>query len=557
MIKKISLILILCSAVIITLLEIFAYRHNLLSSVLISRIWLVLTAHSLIFGSIYFFKIIGQDLSSKNFWGILSILFIVIVVSYNLENFPLFLSGETTQHLAASLTNWKEPDLGFTRTIQLGFPSRQFLLLSLPSLIFGQSIITERSMYLFIFVFGILMFYTGLRVYYRNKPQINQVSSLLILAITSIPAVQTLYRIFDIPILPMSFFFISIGLFTISQVYKSVWAITAFTWSLTMLATTYTPGISAWIFMTGITFMLILKNLFKSKDYYFTYLLSICLLVSITIGLNALFFRSDIRINDTDMPTNQENISKVISTYEYVFVKNFDMWGIQMPFLGYVMFVPVVLYLVGGILGIWGIPHFIFSIWVLTTITIAGLSKGYSNPSPLWAVYRQPVILPVILTGLADVVIQKKITIPNKILYLLFIILIGYSLYISANLIESWNINSTSDLRLPVLRDALKTARKYSINPRSPIQLVTYAQNPELKFMPDHLLYFFPNAQYDVPENSCLNNFDLRKNALIYTNNNSCFQYLQQKGLFQFENFYIKVYNQNHQFIKAIYIPGQ
>jgi hypothetical protein len=81
---------------------------------------------------------------------------------------PQFLSSESTQEISCFLNQFHPPEYGFFSNCFLGYPSRQFIIPSIPTLVFGRSLWTLQignSLYM---LMGIPVFLYGLLRYFHN-----------------------------------------------------------------------------------------------------------------------------------------------------------------------------------------------------------------------------------------------------------------------------------------------------------------------------------------------------------------------------------------------------
>lgn len=483
----------------ISIIETLAYRKVDPFPFIGSRIWLVWTIFYTVISLFVFGKTIFQEIKGKQYLGIFSLIFVTILVSFNLHSYPIDISGESTLQAGAALENIKKSDFGYTETAFLGYPSRQYLVTTWPSMVFGRSIVNYRLGYLLVFLLGIYLFYAGIKTCYSNRPQISQIATLGILSLLSFPIVLILLRIFEQTILPISFTYQALGWFLIVLKRERTTYFLAFIWILTMLATNYTPSLSIWVLFTTVAAVVSMQKMF-SEQYFGGLIFLLCLLTSIVFGINSIQFRQDLKLTKPNISPIQQ-MEKIPDTFEYFLVKNVDMYNNQVLLLGPLMFLPVLLYLVGGILNIWGAKHLLLILWIFATIIISGISPGYANPQISFGIHRATVVFPFLILAFVDIISSRKdIKIPVKYILLLSMIISLYDIYYVYSIYKK--SAEIYDIRSVALRETLETTGNLSISPEAPIKLGIFTTIPQFVLFPDHLKYFYPNTTL-IPEYPC------------------------------------------------------
>lgn len=197
-------------SVLACLLEILAYKNSQ-ASFLQSRIWLGWSVYFLIFSVVIILRTLILDIKSRKLWGIAVLVIVTGLTSFQIDQFPINISGESTQQVVAGLTNFKIHDLGYTQTAFLSNPARQYILMAIPSLIFGKTVTAYRLGYLFIFLLGIYLFYSGIRFYFREHRYSIEIGSIAVASILAFPVVPLLLRNFEQNTSPFSFTLAALG----------------------------------------------------------------------------------------------------------------------------------------------------------------------------------------------------------------------------------------------------------------------------------------------------------------------------------------------------------
>lgn len=517
--SHLGIILFTIFTVILSVFETLAYKKTGVFSITASRIWIIWTVYFTVCSLLMIIKTLWQDVKGKNLWGIFALLVVTILVSIKLYSFPLNISGETTQQLASALQNTKIQDLNYTKYSFLGYPSRQYLLAIWPTVFFGISITSYRVGYLFPFLFGIFLFYAGIRKYYTNYSSITSIAGLGILAVISFPVMPILLRTFEQITFPISFSLQAIGWLLIVLRKFNFHNILAFLWTLTTLSTTYTPALASWTLLIVMLAIIALKGLSK-RNWLSLYIIILCIVTAFLFFTSSLQGRTDIKLMQNGK-TIKQTAEKIPEVFSYFLDKNVNMYDNQVLFLGKLMFLPIIIYLLGSLFGIWGIKHFALTLWIVATIITSGLVEGYANPPIHFGIHRSVVVLPFLLLGLIDIISYKNLKLPSKIILLFFIIFILYDIFNVYSIYDKANANS--DVRSIVLRETLKTTKEFSIPQETPIQLGIFTQYPQPQYFPDHLKYFYPNAKL-IPTNDCPKELINVPTVIYLSKNHECYQ---------------------------------
>lgn len=281
-----------------------------------------------------------------------------------------------------------------------------------------------------------------------------------------------------------------------------------------MLATTYTPALASWALIT-IYLVYLTIRLFLTNQRLFSLFIVSVFMISIVFGATSILNRGDIHMTKGKQFINSTIVTKVTTALDYYFLKDTDMYDHHLPMLGYVMFLPVVLYLTAALLFYFGGKHTVIALWIITTAIISDIAKGYANPPAGLAIHRAIVTFPIIVVGIVSILLSKHFRLSKQLFSIIFLIIIAYDFYVVMFIYTQAQI--LFDPRAMVIRETLKTAQKYGIQTDLPIQIRITTQNPQFEFHPDHLPYFFPLATLSYQQNSCLDNFDFYQAGISFT----------------------------------------
>ncbi len=515
LIKRINVdvTLLVIFAILISVLETLAYRNEGIFSIIAGKIWLVWGIYFFFFACRLIVSIIKEDIKDHHFFGICALLFITFLSVIKLGSFPLTISGEGSIELNAALDNIKSESIGYTKNAFLGTMNRQYLITSLPSYFWGRTIISYRLGTVFVFLLGVYLLYAGIRTYYKKYLYIERLAGLMVLSILSIPIMTVILRIFDAVILPVSFTMQTVGILLIILKKPKPVSILAFMWILNLLATVYAPSVASWSLITLFIFIISVQALIRKNNIKFALWL-ICALTTAVFFASALLVRQDIRLKGMDKISNETRLNKTVESLEYFFLKNTNMYDQHVPFMGSLMFTPIVVYLVGSLLLFGGYRHLVFAVWVMGTIVVSGLSPGFASPPVWYGIHRSLIIFPFLLIAIIDIIASSKFKITGKLLVLLSIVFIVFDIYTFLDIYQTSQKNY--DFRALGIRETIQTAKKYNIPSDAPLLIGNFTNLRHFELFPDALKYFFPNTT-TLPNNICPSELKLSKE--VYFNN--------------------------------------
>ena len=522
-------------------------------AVVASRLWLAWTVYYFLYVFFVLYSLLIQDLKTKKIFGISILLLVTFLASFKLEIFPINISGESTLELKDALNNMRLEDYGYTKTAFLGNINRQYFLSAIPTLLLGRNIIALRLGFLIPFLLGVYLFYAGLRIFYKKSHQSYKLSSLAILTLFSFPLLTVMLRSFDAVILPIAYTMQALGVLLITLKKPYLAHFLSLSWVLSMLSTVYTPTLSSWGLIIAIVVIYAVKKLLEKKyTLFFFFLLSS--VVSLVFCWNAFKVRQDVRVGQIDSLSFQTAVEKTADAFRYFLVEKTNMYDQQVPYVGQLLFFPVILYLSGGLLFLWGIKHFFLIIWIVATLAATGISQGFAKP-PIWfGIQRALIIIPFLLLSFVDLIVAKDLKISRKLEVLLSVIIITFNLIIIHSIYRT--SQQVFDFRSIVIRDMFTTTQNYFIDEKTPIQLGTFTKSSNFRFFTESLPYLFPNYIMLEETKPCFSNLDPAKTGIFYTDKKECLEEIGKNSRFQKEEIIdLIIKKREPEMTKYIYLP--
>src|SRR6266436_702890 len=253
--------LIMGLVVILCLLELWAYFTQGVNSVIASRAWALMgVAYFAATGMLIGGSLLSDWRKGKCVFALL-VIALGVMVFYRLGNiYHLPINYESAQQLTSFLKdNIHKPDWGYTGNAFVGYPARQFIIVAIPSLLFGHEVFWLQFGYAMLFYSGVLCFFLGVRHYFSLKQHGELWALFTVLScFTFHYLMEYLYNMEQV-MLPVCFVMHALGWFLLSLEKLTPPRVLILAWIAGLLGTSYTPDLAAWI-LFQIFFLLVLAR---------------------------------------------------------------------------------------------------------------------------------------------------------------------------------------------------------------------------------------------------------------------------------------------------------
>jgi len=416
---------------------------------------------------------------------ILSLVIMVGLVLMNTSN-PRNVSGETTQEINCAMRLLKTTDLGFHQTCLFGYPARQFFLPALPSIIWGRSLTALNLGGGLYFVLGIVIFSSGVLKFLDKSGSGDLINGILMASIYHFHYFNHFMFYYEQSVFPLSLGLIVVGtllhyLATHSQIFLVLLA-----FSLLYLIFSYTPSLALVFLVIGGLLYLVFSPKHKWSEKILLMALVNSLLFSLLLSTK---FRSDINIFSPQTRGSEELVSDLKQAF-YLLV--FQKGGVVFvsPMFNFV-FVSIV---VMSLLFVFGNRVFVIGLWMVATIVISVIAKGYTYYGADFRLHRALVIIPIFLSLLALAI--KKF--PRRHLFVLWLILLTTGLSVTGTYLKSKSVSQHFNFirwiqhNVPVTK--LQMARNLYVT-TGPTRI-------------ENLISFNDTLQYFIPRLTAVTNYD-------------------------------------------------
>src|ERR1051325_872493 len=210
--------MIMSLTIILCLLELGAYFTHGVIPVIASRAWAFMGIAYFAATAILIVGALLSDLWKRKFVFALLVIGLGIMVFYRLGDvYHLAINYESAQQIVSFLKdNIHKPDWGYTAHAFVGYPARQFIIVAIPSLLFGNEVFWLQFGYAILFYSGVLCFFLGVRHYFSLKQHGELWALFTVLSCLTFPYLIRYLYLMEQTILPIAFVMHALGWFLLS-----------------------------------------------------------------------------------------------------------------------------------------------------------------------------------------------------------------------------------------------------------------------------------------------------------------------------------------------------
>ncbi len=472
---------------ILIIIEFCAYQWQGKLSFIASRLWLLHGSFYVLCSLGVIVKTLKKDFQERNFRGLLIFFLFGLVLFHTVGSRGITINHESTQQVADGCGFFKQPDFSYTKIGFLGYPARQYLLLALPSLMFGRSLITLRLPYAAAFFLGVMLFYCGLNRYFdERKTGRTLLAPFVTLSLLCFPVLVSILISFEQAVLPLSFTLQATGWFLLCL--KTITRLRAVCLAFigALLATAYTPGLASW----GLLIVLLGVQIWREgrlKDFNSTVLWINVLLFAGLVGAFSFFTRIDLFSRESGLWIPHYLIGPyLLDVFKALFI----------PFEQAFLPVPVVIYFMLSLMSVFRRRDFAVSLWAMLTIFLATQLGGFAKPAPPYSLHRALVIIPPLLTSMAltieSWVADKGVRVLKRVVF--FALCLGV-LFAGKNLYESLKL-CRSGPRDVVIFNVLDAVEEFGVDKSGKMRILVAPGNLNYSNLYDCFRYFLPKSEF-------------------------------------------------------------
>src|SRR6266850_4057827 len=283
--------------VILCLLELGAYFTHGAIPVIASRAWALMGIAYFAATALLIVGALLSDLRKRKFVFALLVIGLGIMVFYRLGDiYHLQINYESAQQLVSFLKhNIHKPDWGYTAAAFVGYPARQYIIVAIPSLLFGHEVFWLQFGYAILFYSGVLTFFLGVRHYFSLKQHGELWALFTVLSCFTFPYLVRYLYLMEQTILPIAFVMHALGWFLLSLERLTAVRALIVAWITGLLGTSYTPALAAWILFQVFCLLLLLRAARHGRRAQIVLWLSVWA-YTLTLGLCSFVTRIDVRL---------------------------------------------------------------------------------------------------------------------------------------------------------------------------------------------------------------------------------------------------------------------
>ncbi|MDR1914737.1 MAG: hypothetical protein LBQ68_09700, partial [Clostridiales bacterium] len=380
--------------------------------------------------NIIVFKSFYEDIKRRQFFGLLIMLVICGFVFYGCGSTRIrWLDYESTQEVAAGIDALSTKDFKYVDWAFWGYPARQYIMLSVSTLILGANTFSVHFAFDFIFAISALIMYCGLKEYFKSKTSNNSLAAgTIVMAVFTSPLIAVYTRISEQVLLPPSFTMMAIGWFFLYFSKKDLSKTNVF-WILglgfcgAMMGAMYTPAFASCCLLIAVLTLYTFK---LTQSFAKSFKISggnsetsgaekKQLLAKIALNISVVLYVSIPLVSFVMMIMKGFDSLKSNKTAMDFVVKSTIGLIKEDPYGLFRLFTPVVLaYMALALAGLFKKIDMQIVIWVIAAVLSALLMKGVNYDS-YTSIQRGMIVVPVLITFMGIRYIEAVSIIKSKL----------------------------------------------------------------------------------------------------------------------------------------------
>ncbi|MFZ5376295.1 MAG: hypothetical protein ACOZAN_01340 [Patescibacteria group bacterium] len=431
--------------------------------------------------------LIKGSFKHKTFFTLLSLAIFCLLIFYHASN-RHSLSGETAMEINCFLNHLRNAeDAGFHQTCLFEYPAKQFLIPSLPSLVFGRDLFALNiggSIYLLL---GVFMLATALFSMEKDTKKTDILAGISVICLLHFYYFNFIaFTQFEQSIFPLSFGLGLVGLYLKFEKVRNPKYLLIAGIVLQFLIYSYTTSLA----LIGLAVVYLIWELASSKNNQKLKKYLAFIIITTIVGLIISFnIRGDVKLT-SDNRTISDYWPIAKETAEILLFRDtVSPW--TSPLL-YVLMVFSILKLLTKP----NIKKISVILWITATTLASTFMVGYASPPAHFALYRFLIAVPVLITMIYFFLANLKLETKFLIMIYFFVLATGLNYHLQ----YFRGIEASS--RIPFFK---WLATKVDIKKKAEIDLSSIDHNDFLS-MNDTMQYFLPNLEQEqliTDPNSC------------------------------------------------------
>lgn len=345
---------------------------------------------------------------------------LIMIISIIGTTLPINSHFEAAQEIACKLAQFSLSDFGYNATCHLGYPARIFLIPSIPSLVFGPSLIAlNLGGWIYIFC-GVTIFTNSLIKYFHENQSPDIVIFFSLALLPNFFHFNYFLFAYELGIFPTVLMLAQTGFYLSYLKEKKIKYILLLLIINYYLIFSYTTALA----IVALSIFLLLLFIFEKKiPTGHKHILKIGIIATIILCICSLFTRNDIRIFHGS--ESSINIPEELFNAIGFFINGHIMTPFSTSVISLIIFV-VILSLLSFQ---FGKKYFIIGVWIIAVIITAIISAGYFFNPLEFRIHRALIILPPIVVFASIIVNRILSSIPSGkiiiIIFSIFLLILG------------------------------------------------------------------------------------------------------------------------------------
>lgn len=390
--------------------------------------WILLWVYIALFTLAQGINLVKTSIHNRSPFALLTIGLFLFLCATNIQSI-YSINGENTQEIACALTQLQHSaDWGYRQSCLFGYPTRQFIIPAIPSLIFGNSLAALNIGGAVYFILGLFLFCRGVQIYSEDYRKNDALTLLFLASLLHFHYVNHFLFLFEQSIFPLSFALAISGIWLMYLRTKNISLLIPFTLMLFVASFAYTPSLA----LIPLSYGAILVQMMRNKSTRFRAVGVAIVLVSAFMILSSFLYRTDIKFGNQypgGIHTALVDMGLAIKHLAlHMYPTPFTTW-VFTPILFVMILLPLI--------GIFGTSVQIIALWCVCVFFASMYAKGYTYYHVEFRMHRIMVILPVLFATWIHI-----FTIHRKHIPLTLVIFVAFGMTISG--LQNYKITQLS-----------------------------------------------------------------------------------------------------------------
>jgi hypothetical protein len=415
---------------------------------------------------------------------------LLLIHSFNHKN----LSGEVTQEISCMLQHFSDStDWGFAKSCFLGYPTKQFIIPSLPSLILGRTVFALQFGGAIYVLTGLFLFSFGILQYFQNKKHADIFASLFLACLFHVYYINFQFFYYEQSAYPVGFVMMLCGLFLFFLKDRKKFPLFLFGYVLLYLIFSYTSSLAVFFLACVVGLYTIVRSEIPTAKKLLLLVILTSLFVSYHVSLNT---RTDIKLVKTSQRNEVLLKQDIQDAFEHLVWQNKGNPFVSPLLSGLLLFAVVCM--------LFDIRRWQFSIivgWTLLVILFAVISQGYAYAGIDYRLHRAIVVFPVIYVAFLLWLKPYMHKSYERILIYFIIFLTITGLFFNFRIVKKKQLDTQSSYQFVFLKH-LETVVPNMYD----IQNITFIKNSDLfafSSFDNYSVYFYPKLKSKTYEIEC------------------------------------------------------